>query len=75
MAKFIVSKSCSYAYKKFVKKKILFRNDLLNPIAFIGFKQTNLIGRFKSQSEGRDRNIFLKTILSSRSKQRQKYSK
>ena len=38
MAKLIVSKSCSYAYKKFVKKKILFRNDLLNPIAFIGFK-------------------------------------
>ena len=38
IAKLIVSKSCSYAYKKFVKKKMLFRNDLLNPIAFIGFR-------------------------------------
>ena len=40
MAKLIVSKSCSYAYKKFVKKKMLFRNDLLNPIAFTGFRMT-----------------------------------
>ena len=40
IAKLIVSKSCSYAYKKFVKKKMLFRNDLLNPIAFTGLRMT-----------------------------------
>ena len=34
----MVSKSCSYAYKKFVKKKILFRSDLVNPIALIGIR-------------------------------------
>ena len=38
IAKLIVSKSCSYAYKKLVKKKMLFRNDLLNPIALTGFR-------------------------------------